>query len=184
MENKKRGMKVMAMLSLAILGMMSFASAFGVANLYYGGNPLKLAPGESSDVLLNLQNMVGDQDMTVSLKVSQGSDIASTSDALYTIKKGTSDTFATVQVKVPSDAQIGATYNVGVMVSPVNQNSGGMISVGTAIESSFPVEVVAPKNVEKPAVLSSSTMAVIAVIIVLIVLWILFSLMNKKKRRK
>jgi len=180
---QNKTIKLLALFTLALVGMLSFASALGVSYAYYDGHPLLLSPGESATVPVNIQNMIGDQDLTVTLKVTSGNEIASTSSSSYKIKANTANTFANVLVKVPSDVAIGTSYNVMLVLSTVNANNQGeMISVGTALETNLPITVVAPKEQPAPAY-DSTTMWIITLLVILLIFWIVFKMMNKKKRR-
>ena len=125
---------------LAIL-LVSFVSAFGVATPYWEGNPLIISPGETSIVLLGVQNFVGDEDITVKVVLKEGSEIASVPEGEYLIKAKTKDTQIPVTVSIPLDISlVGMEYLVTVSFRTVNSGEGG-ISLGTGIDLNFDVVV-------------------------------------------
>lgn len=175
---------IMATVMLAVVSMISLASALGVSYSYYKDHPLLLAPGESANVPVNIQNLVGGEDVSVVMKITQGNEIASTSSTIYLLKAGTADTFSNVRIEIPSDAVVGKQYQVTLVLSTVNADtSGQMISVGTAIETSFPVKIIAAKV--RPASPESESKIgwIVGLVVVLLVFWIAFRMMNKKKRK-
>jgi len=151
---------------------LSLVSASGVASTYFGGNPLTMAAGDTKVVDLNLQNMVGNDDVTFKVVVTQGSDIASLSEDTYLVRAGTSDTMAPVRISLPGDAT--GSYPVTVEFKTVTASEGGGVTMGTGMTISFDV-VVAGK------VFPTTTLVIIivAIILVIIVAWLLL----RKKRK-
>ena len=169
----KRGSLLVSAFLLAVM-LISMVSAFGVASPYYPGHPLVLAKGETQTVNLNLQNMVGDQDVNVRGYLAGGADIASLSKIDFLVKAKTSDTMVPVQISIPKDAQTGQTIKVTVGFLTVNTGGAGTVSLDTAIETSFDVQV----SVETAK--TSITIYVIIGIIILLIL-IIAVLLGKKK---
>ena len=182
MENKQSVMRALAVFGIVLLSMSAFVSALGVSIHYTKNSPLQLSPGESKTVPLNLQNVVGTSDVPVRLTISHGSEVATMDVTDYVLKAGSSDTYASVLVSVPSDAAIGTEYPITLTLSTLGTGQQGqMIALATAMDVSFPVKVVAPKVTEKPG-MSSGMLWVIGVIVALAVLWILFKLLLGKKK--
>ena len=85
----------LAAVSLFVLAFLAAGVlAMGVSSPYWDQNPLNLYPGQTENVQLNLQNMVGSDDVTISASITKGSEIASITDAstVYSVPAGTKDT--------------------------------------------------------------------------------------------
>ena len=89
----KRGELAVVMFVLAIV-LVGVVSASGVSSPYWDSdpaNPLKVYKGETKTINLNLQNMVGNEDLTYSVEIKEGA-VASLSGGVYIVKAHTSDT--------------------------------------------------------------------------------------------
>ena len=135
------GRKTLVVTLFLVVLLVSFVSAFGVATPYWVGNPLEIAPGETSIVLLGIQNFVGDDDVTVKVVLKEGSEIASVLEREYLIKAKTKDTQIPVTISIPLDLSlVGTSYLIKVSFLTVNSGEGG-ISLGTGIDLNFDVVV-------------------------------------------
>ena len=176
----KKEMKLLAMLLVAI-NLISLAAAFGVSSSYGGTTVLTLLPGETQEVALTMQNMVGDEDLTIRVALEQGQEVATLlGPSEYEVKLGTKVPVK-LNVSIPEDAEPETEYSVIATFTTVKSGESEGVALGTAIESSFNVVVGAPEaeEAEKPALEAWQTaLLVIAVIIILILLWYL---LRKKK---
>ncbi len=170
---------------MALVLSVSVVSALGISLEYTKSNPLQLYPGQSVVVPLNLQNYLGNEDVMVELSIVEGMDIARFSQTEYLLKAGTYDNYANLIVTAPTNALIGAEEIVTVSLTTVNEeNSKEMVSLGSAMEFSFPVQIVAKTEQPAPAI-SNNWILAIGVIVVLLILWWIVSSMSKgKKKRK
>src|SRR3989339_835888 len=143
-------MKNMILLFGMVLVSLSVVSAFGVSTPYWDENPLRLAPGESMDVELVLQNMAGSDDVKVRARVA-----------------------------VPMNVVDGGTREVVLSFTQVGQEGAGMVSVSGGFTTKFPVFVVATKEsvlfqpkpeVEVPQK-SYFWVWVLVVVLVLVLVW-------------
>ena len=171
----KRGELAAVMFVLAVM-LVGVVSASGVSAPYWEGNPLKMYKGETTMVNLNLQNMVGNEDLTYSVEIKEGA-IASLSGGVYIVKAQTSDTMVPLRVSVPSDAEIGDITKVKVEFKTITSGTGGMVSMGTGMTVSFDVIVV-----EKPAGQLSTAWIVAIIAAIIIVVWMIFAARKKKKK--
>ena len=180
--NKKFGI-VVGVASLLIM-MISLVNAFGVSTSYWDENPLKIAPGESKTVVLGLQNMVGNEDMTLKAELTgDGEGIATLVDENldYFVPLGGGNS-VTIQIEVPEDANKGVTHQITVSFTQVASGEGGMVRLAGGIVSKFPVEIVGEKESElyepgEEKGLSGFWMIVIALVAALII----FSLAKRRK---
>lgn len=122
----------------------SFIYAWGPGAVYHDQNPLILSPGDSKEVTISLQNMVGGEDLRIKSDLIAGSEIATLIDKkqFYDLPFGRKDIYVKIQVSIPNDAKIGTDYTVTMVFTPVNlDSSGGLVSLVGSIEKSFPVQV-------------------------------------------
>src|SRR3989344_6814706 len=151
-------------LQIAVLLMLAMftqtAVAFGVTSPYWDTNPLELHPGESKDVQLLLQNMVGDKDLSFSASISEGTEIALLIDEklTYNIPFGTKDVPVMLRISVPEDLQTGETVNVKVSFKQltVENSEGQMIQMTGGVGAIIPVKItpwVTPKKSSSSTVL-------------------------------
>lgn len=155
--------------------MVSLVSAFGVSSPYWNENPLELARGESKIVELNVQNMVGSNDVSVQAELVQGNDFASLGDNSFTVEAGTSDTIIPLTIKLPEETKPGESKLVRVEFRTVNEGSQG-VAVGTGMVVAF--NVIAKDEVKE----SNSTGIIISLaLIALLAVIIIFILKRKKK---
>jgi hypothetical protein len=177
--------KTLAIFAIVLVSMASFVGALGVGMPYSSSHPLEMSPGESKEVLVNLQNGVGTEDVTVQLAISEGNEIAWTPSSNYVLQAKTFDTFAPVTISIPGNASVGKVYNVKVSMNTLAKSTGGqMISLGFAADSSFPVKVVAEVKEERPAFSLGDLRTVVIVIIILLILWMIISAMKSKGKKK
>lgn len=162
---------------LAILLLASFTSAAGVASLYNRANPLEMNYGETKVINLNLQNMVGNEDVTFEVSVKEGSDIASLDQTRYTVAAKTADTIVPVTISVPENYPENVK-RVEIDVKTVTPDQGGTVTLGTGMTVSFNVILS-----EKPELASSSAGLIIFLIIAVIVLLLIIIFFLIKKRR-
>lgn len=120
----------------------NFANAFGITSFYWEPDrPLSLLPGETRNVELQLQNMVGNEDITVSAEVLSGSEIAVITDPsnIYKVPAGHKDVYINLKVTMPENYKPGQKTTVTVSIKDVAEGEGGMMDFGTAVTTSFPV---------------------------------------------
>lgn len=168
---------------LSFLLLIAVVSAVGVTSFYWNGDneqPLYLAPGETKDIYFELQNMVGDSDVTFKAQIINGSDIAQIIDKndVYQVPAGTKDTRVNVKVSAPVSAKSGERFNVGLTFTTVTANTGGF-TFGSAFDKYFDLIIVAEKTQEKQA----GTGWIIYALIGLIILIIIIILVTKSRQK-
>ncbi len=170
---KKLNFVIAASLVLIFLGSISAA---GIASPYWKDYPLLMNYGETKIVNFNLQNMVGDKDITVEVTLKSGGDIATLEKTTYTAEAHTSDTLIPLTITIPKDYPRDF-QKIELEVKTVSPDQEGMVSLGTGWTTSFNVIL---SNDEK----SSNLTGVVIFLIILIVILgvIIFALVNKRKR--
>jgi len=175
-----------------ILFSLSAVSAFGVSTPYWDENPLRLAPGESMDVELVLQNMAGNAgDATLRAEMTDNAKGIATlidSNLDYFVPFGADNIPVKVRVSVPVDVSNGGTREVVISFTQVGDEKAGMVSVSGGFTTKFPVFVVAPEEsvlfqpepeVEVP-MKSYSWVGALILVIALIGAWFGWKRWNKK----
>ena len=178
--------RIFALILVTIL-LTNFVSAFGVSSSFWKGNPLRIAPGETIDIDLRLQNMVGTGDTIVRASLGEGAGIATIEEKDYLVKSGTKDTKVPIRITIPEDAIIGQTHQVTIDFSTVTKASAGTLTIGTAIGTTFDVEIVAESPMTLPTKPESTTtfpMWLLTLTIVAIMLIIIMIIVKAKRKTK
>lgn len=186
---KMKGLTQKITLLLALTILLSFGvNAFAVTLPYMQDKTLVLYPGESTELTVGLQNMVGDADQTVMVTIEDGNEIARIIDKenVYKVPKNTNDRVARLSIKIPSDTKLGSEYKVRFKAGEVTGASGDMVQVVTGLSDYFIVRV-GPVPEVKPVMKEKSVtdiwwVAGAAVLFVLVVSLIFYSRLRKRKR--
>jgi hypothetical protein len=156
-------------------------NAFGVA---YSENNLRLFPGQEKDVELRMQNMVGDDEIQLSVVLRDSAGIASLKEKVYTLLAKTESMPVAVRIKIPKDAQIGEKYVVIVAFDTAASGEGGGVSLGTGMDVKIYVEVVQEYFVEPQlSPMKENFNLIIAGIISLIVIVIVVLIILKRRKK-
>jgi len=177
---KATGLILMSLVVFSLSAAM--VSAYALGTPYGKGAPLEMYSGESKDITLDLQNLVGGDDYSFVIEMTSEEDVAILVDAEHTLRVG-ERVDVLLNVRIPKDAEIGKIYSVNLIVKPTPvANEGQVIAVGSSIKQSFDVVVVEQPPEQKPTILGTSgLLAGLIVIILLIVLWVLIIYLKKKK---
>jgi len=164
---------------LALMLMLPAAAAFGVSTPYWKENPLIMQPGETKEVSLNLQNMVGNEDLNVRVDLLAGQEIAKITDVsmIYPVRMGTADTYVHMTISVPKNATIGTKYTLTTSFATVASGQSSGVKIGTGMEKSF--DVIVGEIKENPSPVSNTAIAAIVAIIIIMAI----ILLAKKKRK-
>jgi hypothetical protein len=172
-------MKKIIFTLFAILLAINITSAAGIASPYWSDNPLKMYYGDTKLVDLNLQNMVGNESITVKVEIKQGGDIATLEKDTYTAKKGTSDTIIPLIIKVPEDYSK-QSQTIEINTKTITQDQGGMVTLGTGWTTTFTVLLSEkPKSSEISG--SSTGTIIIFILLILALIIILYFIFKRKK---
>src|SRR3989344_2389335 len=166
MKLKLTRFKLVSLFSLTFLLMVQMVYAFGVTSPYWDTKPLELEPGQSADLQLLLQNMVGGKEMVLQASISEGADFASLVDTNleYSLPFGAQDVPVNLKVMVPTDAVRGSKHQIKVSFKQLlAQDSAETVQLGAGVGASFPVIVAPLPLLEKESSFSPSTVVVMAV---------------------
>ena len=168
--------KILLSLLLGIIIASSLVSAFGVSTPYWDDNPLTAYRGSIKIVEINLQNMVGTDDVTVQAEITKGSEIASLDNTRFVVKAGTSDTIAPLKITIPEEYVAGDKKPVEIEFKTVASESSGMVSMGTGMVVGFDVLVT-----DEPQKETSMKVIITWIAVGVIVVLTALTLLRKKK---
>jgi len=157
------------------VALVASISAAGIVSPYWKDYPLTMNYGETKIVNFELQNMVGDKDITVEVVLKQGGDIASLEKTTYTAKVHTSDTVIPLTIVVPEDYSK-SFQKIEMDVKTVNEDTGGMVTLGTGWTTSFNVIF------EEQESGTSFTWIVLGLILVVLILGIVIFVLIRRRR--
>jgi len=170
------------LVGLIVLICISNVVAFAVSSDYWSGNSLRLAPGETKEFSLILQNLVGTSDLKLRAVVTSGSSVLRLADSndIYIVPAGEKKNVNLI-ASIPSDSQPGQVYNVKVDFSEITESSGGEFRLGTAIGQSFDI-IVLPEKTEESN--NSVILYVVAgaALLVIVVAFILVRVIKRKNK--
>ncbi len=161
---------------------MISVDSFGVASNFGKDNPLAMSPGERKTAELYLQNMVGDEDVTIRAVMKDDQGIASIKGGNIVVKAHTKDTVFPVDIVIPQNITSGTKYRVVLNFVSVPASGDGMVNLALGFDTPVDVLVVAPTPSLSPETgISNKVYAIIgiAVLVLAIVVW--FILRKKKK---
>jgi len=132
-------LKIISIIALCIIS-INLVFAFGITSPYYEGNPLKMTPGQTSEVAFLIGHTENDR-LRATVTLEEDGGIAELIDGPdYTMGPGESKRIY-FKISVPEDAEIGDTYNVrfSTVSSPIEE---GTVQIGVRYNSEFLVQVV------------------------------------------
>lgn len=173
---------------LLIFIFISKVNAVGVSSPYWDEYPLIMQPGEVKEFNYLLQNMVGNDDIKIKAELESGTEIMEFLDTnmLYDVPLGRSDVPVRMRVTVPSDAEEGDEYQVGVRFTTITEAKEGAVSIGVAYSKGFRVVVGQPKTSENivsqttKIALSSQLTGLLILLAILIILILAIKYFHKK----
>ena len=164
---------IVGMLAMLILPLVS---AIALTGDYTADSPVKIAPGETKEIVFRRMQNTGDTDITVELEMTEGSEIASLiGESSIVVPAGTLDTEVKLIITMPEVAE-GTEYSVAIKFTELALDEGDMVSMTKSKISSIAVLVETPAEPEEG--ISTIWYWIIAIIIVIIIIWFI---MKKKK---
>lgn len=157
--------------SIILLSLITIVTSFGVSNFYYANNPLKMQGGETKEVTLLLQNMVGKEDFQARATIVSGSEIAKITDTgIYQVPAETKDVPIKVVINTPKKAKVGEKYEIKIEVVATPKNSEGTITLSQGIATIIPIEIIKKETSSKIIII---IITIIAIILACAILYIL-----------
>ncbi len=176
----RKVVKLLVIEFLLIMILLNLTMAFGATPPYWKDHPLIMSPGEEKIIPIILQNMVGDKDATLRVKIIQGKEIAEILDPKeYLVPLGRNDIEVNLRVFIPKDAKNNKQYAISLSFTEIPKDEGKMLQLSSAVTTSFPV-IIREQEVKKQfsTLLISIILVIITTILILIVT---LSLIRKKK---
>lgn len=158
-------------------------SAFAVSSQYWKEKPVILYPGTTTEIHVVLQNMGGEETITVTGTIIEGSEIATLSDSsnIYTVPVG-ARVNVNITFNVPEDTAIPSNYSI-ILSFVTSAGEAETLGLGSAIQKIIPVFIV--KEPRKQMELKSSPwLYIILGIIALVIIIISIVLKRKKKKQR
>lgn len=172
--------KIIGMGIIAVLFLISFASAFSVSAPYMENKTLIIPLGqEIRNLEFVLQNSGGTKNIDIQVRITEGVEIVNITDSsdIYTVVPG-SKVPVHIEIKIPEDAKKGDIYPIKLGFRTVTEQVGGF-GFGTEIGKNF--DVVIGEKITGEGI-SNQWLYIIAGIIILLVL--IIRIYNKKRKGK
>jgi len=192
---------LMIIIVALLIGAMAFnANGFGITSDYWEGQPLNIAPGESREISLGLQNMVGDEDVDLKAFITNGSEIASLIDnPVYNVPAKSESVKLRLKIIIPGDAAVGSKYTILVQLNQIGvgeREGQEMVQLSTGVGTKIPVVVNAiagseqlaeeekplAEEVQEKGWSTSSIVVTLAIIVLLILVG--YAVLKKSKKSK
>jgi hypothetical protein len=180
--------KLINILVVLILNSM-FVSAFGVTlpyNPVNGYGEIGLYPGQETEIVFMLQNMVGDNALRIETFIKEGKEIASIKgENEILIPTKTKDVKVPVKINVPRKALSTDKFLVSVYFKEIPNDKGGSTFLTTGSEQRFYITITTPPslleriNAKLPFKIQDT--AALLVILLVILIWWFF---NKRRSKK
>ncbi len=186
-----KNMKKIFVFAIVLLVIAPFVNAFGVSSPYWEEKPLAMYPGQTNDLQLQLQNMVGSEEMRFTASVVEGADIAKLTDkeTVYSVPLGRKDVKVNLKVEVPETAQLYGNYNIKVQFKQIAEEQGGAVGLSGSVIQTIPVvikseeelgpqPIVAPQEEDKSR--SFLPLVILALIVIALIALLSIPLLRKK----
>ena len=165
--------------ALLIILILPEISAFGATSDYSNQNPLIIKTGETKDVAITIQNLAGNEDITLEAEIISGSEIASITDLSknYFIPFGKKDVKLNLKLKIPKNPEKD-NYFLSVTLKKIPEKSEKnekILEITNAVTTSFPIIIEKNKT-------ESKFIIPISLIIVITLLIDLYLIFKKKKK--
>ena len=184
--------KLMIILGILII-LTSSVLGFGVTDWLTG--PINVAPGGSHEVVFELQNMLGNEDIIAKTQIKEGGDIASIKEGNeievpFGVKKNIH-----VLVEIPENYNEGE-YSVSIQFltspkqrdGPVQFNTGITKTFGVVVNKNIPVSEAlnipiseSPAEQEKAGFGNTGIVAILIMLSILLVIIIIVKFIHKKE---
>lgn len=181
-NNLKNTMKTISLALLLTLLILPLVASVGVANSYWDEKPLKLAPGEGTQISLRLQN---EETEAITMEVSLDSPIASLPNGnTYEVPPGRVSVPVYLDVKIPEDASVGTDYTIYTSFKQISSGEGeGFFQVAQGITSKVPVEIVGEEESELYGQKTESNISLWMIGLIVLVIAVFVAILISRKRR-
>ena len=184
MKNKKRrNVKTFLVITILTIMLISLVSAVGISTDYHDKNPVKLAPGETRDIIFGRLQNTEEEDISIKIELMAGSEIATITNQnldSFVVPAGTRNIEINLRVSAPEEAVEGTESKITIKYTELTSSEGeGMIGFTESKTISIPVLIQTP---EKPKI-SAALWIITLVVIILVILIILTAYLIIKKKK-
>jgi hypothetical protein len=160
--------------------LITSVSALAISSAY-GNEGLRISAGETKEISLIIQNIVGPEDINVQGEILNGTDIARLSDPsdIYFVPLG-SKIKANISVTAPSDAKLGDNYVIRLAFTTVTVGGSGTFGFGSSIGQNINVIVGTDGEIEL-AQKKAENKIIYIIIGIIVILAIIIYVLKKKK---
>lgn len=116
--------------TIIIIGIMlimsSMVSGFAITKSHSTNSPLIIMPGEKGEAWIEIQNMIGTEEVKAEITITEGQEIISNEEEIekeIKIKTGERKKVI-IELEMPSDAELGRTMEVELTIMMKNENEG------------------------------------------------------------
>lgn len=186
--NKKFNIQKEILTSILIVFVILFSGhirAFGINSNYWAENPLRISPGDTTDIFLTLKSEITNAgNITVKASIANDVKIAKLIDSsdIYSVEPG-GNRNVNIRVSMPRNAKVGDNYSIGITFTTVKENAEGGLGFGNSIKQNIPVTVVEKPKTQELATLTKN-LWIVAVIIVVVIAAIIVAFVLLKKKKK
>ena len=182
--NKKYiGIGILTMFSILLIGSIS---AFGVGCAYHKDHPLEMSPGESKEIIFNLQNMAGGGDVTVKSSIDGDLRIIELIDTGEVFIPFMGEANIIAKVTIPVDAETGDVYPIKAIFTTVTESESGSFGFGSSVGRNFDIVIVPTAEelakLEKQKERFDSLIPYLTAASIFLVIVMIIWLIKKKKR--
>ena len=183
MENKKRLAGIFGLILVFSLIGIVFA-ATGLSSDYHKGNPVKVSPGETVNVVLGRLQNTGDKDLVFKIELIEGSEIATLTDLNldnFAVSAGSLGTPLNIKISIPDDAAEGTEYEVKIRYKDITTTAGkGMVTMVGSSQAILPV-LVSAEEVEEPEKEGIGVFWwTVIVVALIIVFWVVYKTLKRE----
>src|SRR3989344_5372670 len=147
-------MKNKIILLVSLIFASSLVNAFGASSPYFNNNPLILSPGESKDIEIYLQNMVGKKDIKANLKIT-----------------------------IPKEAKDGDKYTISINFKEKKSEKQELLQITGGVTTSFPIIIKELQKSPKETSTKTFFYLIISTLILSIIIVIVLLIKSVKSRK-
>ncbi len=142
--------KISIILFAILIILIPKIQAFGVTSPYWKDAPLIINEGETKDIELELQNMVGKEEIILKAEIKNGKEIAELTDSspIYIVPLGKKDIKVKIKISIPKETKE-EKYELSVLFKQIKKDEEGTIQFSPSITKSLPIIINKEKVIEK-----------------------------------
>lgn len=188
----KKAVWILVFIGVALLN-LNTAQAFGVTAPYWKENPLVMSPGETKEITFALQNMVGDEDMQVTVTLIEDKRyVTLLGSTEYEVPAKTKDIPVVVRIVMPQETPKGTTFPLRIAFRSTAKAGVQQVQLGTGIEKRFDIivgqgqdtqQVEAPAPQKESALWKKPATPALIVLVIVFILWLLLRKSRKAAKK-